>query len=812
MAEKSIIFRDNQEVQSVDFINMQDWIGKSLDDVVLDTINSGSAYAGFILSKAAQTQIALSPGRLYKAGSVYARDEVVTLDLYNLLPITQKKQVAIVAWSQTIEEDIQPRDFVIDADTGQAQPQSVAMTSTRYCNVSAVGGVESPSPTYPVLDANVLLLGYVLLDSSGIVSFQQSTATMIDNIMAISAYVKSLQIWQNQIMGQVNTLQTALANLAQQFSNYVLLTDFVKLTTMVGEIWDLVHKPAIYVWYGTDNFLDESLSLVGGNEDGAYAAFISDGLRFAGGTAASVGALQLANPNDQTVKSDNGFLLPTPSGARVRLDCSFTKLPWIEERILQYVFMNTFTVRCLRPSRHRHCCGIPYTPCQPSDVWWKEGHKDPTKHCLSFNSESWEEVEWKETAEHKEDDCDYPQHKSERYKYFWRDRVDMPYWSKTFDNHDHSGQHICQTFLNGQDGWMTGLTVYFTKKFPQPMTILVAECDDDGTPNYLQKTVGRVDLDGAGVTAAYQTPVHIGDMENLNSDRDADDKVPVYIYPTRFDIPPTFLQAGKRYGIHLISSYDHTFSISDQWDCFAVHQGHYWTSGSGVLVQWPSTTNPKSLRFKLHFATWGQWQGNANLVGGGVRADINFLALQKSGGINGIEVLAEAIEPAATNISYQVLIGSTWSPFDSDPNSPVFSSNPAVLQFKAVMIGTTDLMPALSVTNSQVTLRAPRANSFHHISTLIAFGSATNTIKIVAVLVGFNAAHHTCVASLHYASTHNTTFSSSDQTMDDGSIRRTWVFTGLGTITGAYIELDGTNDGTMDPFIVAQEIRYATAA
>jgi hypothetical protein len=77
---------------------------------------------------------------------LYARTESVTIDLFNVLPITQRKQIAIVAWGTTLQEDIQPRDFIIDADTGQAQPQAVAMQEVRYCNLDMVPGVEAASP------------------------------------------------------------------------------------------------------------------------------------------------------------------------------------------------------------------------------------------------------------------------------------------------------------------------------------------------------------------------------------------------------------------------------------------------------------------------------------------------------------------------------------------------------------------------------------------------------------------------------------------------------------------------------------------
>ena len=168
--EKLVIYRDNQELQADDFVNQQGWAQEALDHVVSDTINVGRSYWGFGLTKAAATTIKTTRGRLYVGGAVYAREDEVSIDLYNQLPVTARKIFAVVAWGQSIDEDIQPRNYLIDADTGMAEPQSVAMRRTRYCNVSTVAGVESADPQAPSIDNTYTLLGTVLCDPTGIVS------------------------------------------------------------------------------------------------------------------------------------------------------------------------------------------------------------------------------------------------------------------------------------------------------------------------------------------------------------------------------------------------------------------------------------------------------------------------------------------------------------------------------------------------------------------------------------------------------------------------------------------------------------------
>ena len=127
MAEKEVLFEDNMETQAQDFNNLQDWIGKSIDDIVVDAVDAGNAYTGLGISKAAATQVTIAPGRLYWGGAVYIMEDPVTIDFQTVpggMPVTQQRQVAIVAWGSTITTDVQPRNFVVDADTGQAQPES----------------------------------------------------------------------------------------------------------------------------------------------------------------------------------------------------------------------------------------------------------------------------------------------------------------------------------------------------------------------------------------------------------------------------------------------------------------------------------------------------------------------------------------------------------------------------------------------------------------------------------------------------------------------------------------------------------------
>ena len=716
---------------------------------------------------------------------------------------------------------MQPRDFLIDADTGQSQPQSVAIDTIRNLNLDVVPGVEAPSPVTPTINATQLLIANVLCSPTGIVSIAQATVNQIDSVEDLSNRVASLESFASTISGQVATLATALSALAAQLKNFVTIAQYSQLVTLVHEIWVLIHTPSItYAWMGTDNFLDSSQSSIAGtNIDGLYNCSINEGLRFAGTNASSTGVLTLLNPNDpNALVGADGWLLPTPSGARARLDCSFTNLPWIPDAILQYTYWS-FTIQVLHKARHRHRCGAPYLPNPNAQVWWYQAQLDPCIHILSFPTESWEIQQWNEIAEHcQEDDFNWPQHEFERNLYFWRDYTDQPYWAKVVDTYPQTGNHVCQTFLNPQDGWLTSVTVYMHTNLASPLTIMISGCSENGTPDQVNQTLSFNTLTGPVVADCFDSPVFVGDLSVYTGSEkvgyktvDIYENVPQYIYPCRIPIPPVFLQAGMRYGLHILTANPHIVSISNDFSCFAVHQGAYWVSGSSGLYKWNSTTNPKSLRFTLWYATWGQWQGQTNPSGGDISVTVQMNSLQLSGGIGGVDILADLIEPAVTKVNYEVQIGGIWYPFTDDPNNPSFSTNPTLVPLEVQFVGTTDLMPGLSLTNNQVTVTGNQQTAFHHISAAFVPAANISHIQLVLRLVGYNPTYHTFAATINVAGTNHyaTPFSTTKTVNPDGS--QTWVVVynqAVNSGVSFYVELDGTTSSAAQTFFVAQQIVY----
>jgi hypothetical protein len=185
----------------------------------------------------------------------------------------------------------------------------------------------------------------------------------------------------------------------------------------------------------------------------------------------------------------------------------------------------------------------------------------------------------------------------------------------------------------------------------------------------------------------------------------------------------------------------------------------------------------------MFYATWFRWDTNEHARYPSGAIPLQFQPLQLAGGISGIEVLAEHVIPRICTLKYQVQIGGNWQDFDTAPNTPQWSTNPALLPFRALFIGTTDLMPAFNIREMQVKLSGPQLGAFHHISNDIIPGNPIGHVELIALADAFDAAHGTLVASIHY----NTTVKQyadviTDQIMGDGSLMRTWVFNVKGLV------------------------------
>jgi hypothetical protein len=387
-----------------------------------------------------------------------------------------------------------------------------------------------------------------------------------------------------------------------------------------------------------------------------------------------------------------------------------------------------------------------------------------------------------------------------------------------------TGNLYGQSFLNAQDGWLSGITVFSMQPgFYQPLQLIITQCDDQGVPDHTS-TIGSITLDATAVQNCYQNAVMVGDIRagavtalqvggNVIWETGPDGywvDYPVYAYPVRINFNPVFLAAGKRYAFHIVSTFAHQFAITSNPSCYSVHQGDFWDYDGSKWFR-VGFNGFKTLRFMLHYLVWGQWQG-APQPGGQLRYPVQLQPLQLAGGIASVDVLADHIVPEATDLSYAVQVSGKWIPFAGDPDTPApIGASTPLLPFEVIFTGTTDLMPGVSLTNSQVKLTGPPATGFYHISTNIPRGGPTATgITVKCNVTGFNATNHNLTCALRYGATHNTTDVIGSALLADGvTTQFTFAFSPVTGVSNYQIELTGTTNGTGDNYVVSQRSAFS---
>ncbi|MFP5442805.1 MAG: hypothetical protein ACLGIY_04260, partial [Betaproteobacteria bacterium] len=144
--EKSVIYRDRQELQAADLNNTQAWGDEARRHLIGDAITSERLFTGLTVSGRSATELEVAVGRLYDGptGKVYALDVAQVQSVFAMLPLQDQKWVAVSVFGVEEDTDVQPRDMLIDLQTREVEPEAVAMQRRRVATVHIAQGLESP--------------------------------------------------------------------------------------------------------------------------------------------------------------------------------------------------------------------------------------------------------------------------------------------------------------------------------------------------------------------------------------------------------------------------------------------------------------------------------------------------------------------------------------------------------------------------------------------------------------------------------------------------------------------------------------------
>lgn len=748
--EKQVLYRDRQEIQSEDFNNAQTFTANSLAHLVIDAITAERMVTGLQVGKKSATELEIAPGRLWDGvtGKIYEMPEAQTVSVFSQLPLIDKKYLALCVIGQEQDTDMQVRDFLIDLQTGQTQPQNVAMQRARIAVVHAEIGLESPTPQKPSAPTGYTLIAHVLLDTTGIASIETSQVSVLPRLFELNVLVQSIERWRRGAEPRISTLASDVAGLYEAIAGLANRDMIKELAGDVSHLKEMLHIPDTYSSYGADYLLDSDESDTT-NPD--YYARAEEGIRFPFAAKNEV-ALELFNPFEVSVKNHTGFILPAYDDVPRLATNGYAG----ELALSQYQFQ-THTMRQGTITRRRDRYGPTRTICTNSQEW-RSGAYDPATNIFrNANGDTWK------VAPEDVPNINKP-HYIMRQQQYWVDSYDEAYWYVDSSTTTINGAQVAQTILNSQNGWLTKIGLFFTKKATDGIVYLHLCETQLGLPD-VKRCVGSVQL-------------HPGDMKS-------------YPEETTLSFPrPVFLEAGKRYALVLTTGGDHKLAIVAGEN---YTQGTLFYSLDGEYFQGDFT---KDLQMRLYFAAFKN-----------PRTVVELKPLQLAGGIADIDILAPTYVPPSTQLIYEYQKDGVWHAIDAVTQNNPLLGLPAMVHLRAVFIGSSDLMPGLGLENSRA-LVSRQATTFRHISTARTTPAPTKNIEVQARLEYFNTAKHQLGCSL-IVNGANIAPSATVVKEEPGGLRKTFTFA-LATATSSFkIRFDGETSTPLDVFHVASRTDIA---
>jgi hypothetical protein len=757
--EHLVNYRSDQHVKADDLSNTQLYAQGSFDHIVADGIDSGKKYTGLATAKTGPTEITVASGRFYTGGQVYVRDTQTVFSLISNLPAATQRIGTVVVWGLTQEESIEPRAYIINADTGQFEPREVTMETTRALQMSVVYGPESAQPTRGTIDSTVIAIADVLLSTAGVVSVTMDQTTALSSVAAAQLEIDDLSSWRSAVSKQIDTITSDIAIIKASIPPN-LSASLTAFANAIADIYNILKKPASAFWTGVDRFINLSDTDTG---HAGYSAKVEDGLTFPAGTSVQTG-VSLLNPLDSKVITVNNMTLPAyipyprhtvlPLGSKrpmafvdfVAWASGFTSdswstwlAPWQGSWLsayqiyvanlvgLNYVFVGGYPVVTLNWKRRylartvvRYGARLTYVLSSPPDsslTWVLSGQSYvvdqssaaglaeiarrpalPYYQCVRSGGEPYT--------------FDWPTFWNlgnpsaliaDRDNHCYVDYYNEPYWDAVYSTGSHSGSCFSQVFLNESNGWMTHLRLLPRDIGPSgDVQIHIVEVDNHLRPDH-QRVMSHVTVSAA----------------SLRNDA----------FGTLIAITPCYLKGGTNYAVIVHTPGNHSFYCvaATEFVEYGLVDGHFWYfDTTGVWILAPVQQRLFMQVFMAKFIS--------------NRYEVQMQPASLSGGISDIRITSAVHAPDGTSFHWEVQNGGVWQPLAAD-SPTALATNPALVPVRAVFTGTSDVMPAIDLTQAELDVSMV-STGYTHWSQPRTLLSNTTSVKVLYDIEGWDAAHH----------------------------------------------------------------------
>ncbi|PYF05040.1 hypothetical protein BJ122_102266 [Rhodopseudomonas faecalis] len=712
--EKKVQFRDYQEQQAADHTNLQDFTEQSLDHIVTDAVTASRRYSGFGVVKSAQAEVIVSGGRFYdQGGAVYNLATPTTQLLVSFLPVIARRIVTVSVSGVEADTDVETRDFLTNVDTGQTEPRAVATVRARNAVLAFTAGAENADPQPPAIPASNVAIANILLDPTQVVSITALTRNQVASTEGLDMRALALEAWRSIVQPRVDSLASDISALAKRVDMAGSNIHIVKLYQDLAQVKEKAGLPQAFSQYGADYFLwpDTARSDINNTQNLGFDAEVEMGVRFPSANATQF-EISLFSANDANAAYSNGLLLPAyDSVVKLSTGDFYTDLA------LGQFGWQTYALEQKQMKVERLRYGGRYAVCSNGSQWQTASATGDAPYWLP-NFSTYRSVAAVGN------NGNYS-HLIEYYDYWWHDSWAEPYWELKTVEHKISGAQVAQTFLNSSDMWATGLDFYVTSKAAAE-DIWVTLCEVTGGQPDLSKTLAHVAYPHASIVAGWNTA----------------------------QIPPTFLSKGGRYAVVLTTGANHKVGMTSGQSYL---DGTFFYNTDGVYFLGDLT---KDLMLRVRAAKFRAAQ-----------VTIEFGVINLDGGLRNIDITAQQIVPASTDLIYEIRANGSgaWQPLTKE-NLTALNGAPALCQFRARFNGTSDVQPGLRLPGSRVYVSRPKT-AFRHIAAPEVLAAPSSNITVKYLLEGYDPTPHTFSGQLRvggqYVSPATTTV-----TLVDASVMR----------------------------------------
>ncbi len=776
--EKTIVVADDMEGQAKDIVDLQTFAQSRDDHTVHDGIDPGVKYWGFGVTQSTATEVQVAPGRYYTAGKTYAREETVDINMFSMLPLVTKKIVAIVSWGTDQPNRTEQRSFMTDAETEQTEPRDVAIEMLRYAKVEAVQGVESASPQQPVVDATMVTVAWVTLDPTGIVEISMNEDARLPSVAKNLVSIKALEDWRKNAGTRIETLATDLSSLADRTAASASNSLLEAALFDVARVRDSLDLPATYNNYGAEFFVHTEDS---DTDRSGFDCEIQEGLSFAD-DAADVQLVELFNQYDNSVESySSGIVIPKHT-EEVRVQATgfgnssslteYSVRAWALVKRTHSRFRKRYGRRYVTWKGESRLHVLRRTKAGPNAE--PPGSKYPVAPLVFRKSKSGELKTVYQSKRKIKYNGVYRRDSAGRW--YRSDWWSEPYWTFIRQDLAVNGAIRAQTFLNSQDGYMTSIGLYFvTKAASGNVRVMICDTTEQGTPD-IEGVLSETTLDHSDIKVAGN-----GSVE------------------TKVSLDPVLLKTGRRYAIVLLSEGAHHVAMAHQ---VSYNAGSWFSSSDGSFFAGSQT---QDLKFNAYFASFENTY---------IQVPLGSLSL--SGGIANIDIIGEGHVPEGTDLVFEVKAqGQPWIPMeaynDEDTTGPL-TSLPPLLEFRAVMSGTRELMPFVNLASTQQYISRQKT-TFTWFQEPVTLSANSDVFTAKLILNEFDDVDHDCTVYLEDQANTGTWIAADtvqDRVLDDRQIERTCTWA-LGSPIAAFaLKVEGTTAEAIDQW-TCQELSWVAA-